>query len=94
MTDEPSPAFRRAEKRAAAKTRGKKNLERGDFSFPLFLFRLFPREIAKTLGASAATVRRMLDKAIEKRRSSAPERSVGKRKATLENFSPLTAASH
>jgi hypothetical protein len=71
---DPSPASERAEKRAAAKTRREKALERQDFCFRFLVSGYSREEIAKALGVSVATVRRMLDKAIDERRLDTSER--------------------
>jgi hypothetical protein len=74
MTDERSSTSERAEKRAAAKTRREKMLERQDFCFRFFVSGYSREEIAKALKVSVATVRRMLDKAIDERRLDTSER--------------------
>jgi hypothetical protein len=73
MTDQPTLS-ERAEARAAAKRRRKKNLERRETCFDLFLSGISHQQIAKALKVSTATVRRIIDAAVAERRLDAPER--------------------
>jgi len=64
----------RAEARAAAKARRRKQIERREACFNLFASGYTPHEIAKAMKASAATIRRLIDQAISDRRLDAPDR--------------------
>ncbi len=75
MADETlTPPSARAEARAAAKVRRLKQIERREACFSLFASGYTPHEIARELKVSAATVRRMIDQAIDDRRLDAPDR--------------------
>ncbi len=76
MTDQPSSPSLRAQRRAAAKTRRAKSIERREACFDLFLSGFSLQQIAQATGKSLATVRRILDRSIAERRLDAPERYV------------------
>jgi DNA-binding NarL/FixJ family response regulator len=74
MTDEPASPSQRAEARALAKKRRTKGFERREAIFDLFVSGFSHQQIAKALGVSTATVRRIVDTAVTERRLDAPER--------------------
>ena len=69
-----APPSARAAARAAARARARKRIERREGCFDLLASGYTPHEIAKAMKVSAATVRRMIDRAIDDRRLDAPER--------------------
>ena len=71
----PTPApSARMEARAAAKARRLKAIERREACFGFFTSGWTPHEIAKAMNVSAASVRRLIDQAIDDRRLDSPDR--------------------
>jgi hypothetical protein len=71
----PSHSLRAAE-RAAGKARRAKRIERREACFDLFVSGYTHRQIADAMKVSVATVRRVVDGAIDERRLDAPDRYI------------------
>ncbi len=76
MTEDPKFPTQRARTRAAARARRAKRIERREAWFELFASGYTHRQIADVMGASVATVRRVIDAAIDERRLDAPDRYI------------------
>lgn len=74
MTEESAPPSRRAEAQAEAKQRRRREFERREAVFDLFISGFSHQQIAKALSTSTSTVRRIVDAALADRRLDAPER--------------------